>query len=110
MAGEKLFVDYAGQTVPITNPKSGQVRQAQIFVGVLGCSNYTYAEATWTQGLEDWIASHVRCFEFMGGVPRVVVPDNLKSGVSKACFYEPKSTRPIMNWLCIMASRFFPHE
>ena len=90
MAGEKLFVDYAGQTVPITNPKSGQVRQAQIFVGVLGCSNYTYAEATWTQGLEDWIASHVRCFEFMGGVPRVVVPDNLKSGVSKACFYEPE--------------------
>ena len=68
-AGEKLFVDYAGQTVEVIDPATGEVRQAQIFVAVLGASNYTYAEATWTQGLADWIGSHVRAFEFLGGVP-----------------------------------------
>lgn len=88
-AGEKLFVDYAGQTIPVTDRKTGEVRQAQVFVGVLGASSYTYAEATWTQGLSDWIGSHVRAFGFFGGVPEVVVPDNLKSGISKVCFYEP---------------------
>jgi transposase len=88
-AGEKLFVDYAGQTVPVYDLHSNQMRQAQIFVAVLGASNYTYAEATWSQSLPDWIASHSRAFFFFGGVPQVVVPDNLKSAVSKACFYEP---------------------
>lgn len=88
-AGEKMFVDYAGQTVPVYDLHTNQMREAQIFVAVLGASNYTYAEATWTQTLADWIGSHGRAFAFFGGVPRLVVPDNLKSGVSKACFYEP---------------------
>jgi len=88
-AGEKLFVDYAGQTVPVMDRFTGEIREAQIFVAVLGASNYTYAEATWTQGLPDWIGSHQRCFQYLGGVPEIVVPDNLRSGVSKAHRYEP---------------------
>ena len=88
-AGEKLFVDYAGQTVGIINQHTGEVREAQIFVAVLGASNYTYAEATWTQNLADWVGSHQRTFDFLGGVPEIVVPDNLKSGVHKAHRYEP---------------------
>jgi transposase len=88
-AGEKLFVDYAGQTVPVVDRLSGEVRAAQIFVAVLGASNYTYAEATWTQGLPDWIGSHQRCFRYLDGVPEIVVPDNLRSGVTKAHRYEP---------------------
>ncbi len=88
-AGEKLFVDYAGQTVPVVDRLTGELRQAQIFVAVLGASNYTYAEATWTQGLADWIGSHQRTFTFLGGVPELVVPDNLRSGVTKAHRYEP---------------------
>jgi len=88
-AGEKLFVDYAGRTVPVQNPVSGEISQAQLFVAVLGASSYTFAEATWTQGLGDWIGSHMRAFEFFGGVTEIVVPDNLKSGVTKACRYEP---------------------
>ena len=88
-AGEKLFVDYCGPTIPIVNPRTGESRTAQVFVAVMGASNYTYAEATLSQGLEDWIMSHVRCFEFLGGVPELIIPDNLKSGVTKACRYEP---------------------
>lgn len=88
-AGEKLFVDYAGQTVDIVDAFTGEVRKAQIFVAVLGASNYTYAEATLSQQLEDWIGSHVRAFQYFGGVPEAVVPDNLRSGVSKTCRYEP---------------------
>lgn len=88
-AGEKLFVDYAGQTVEVVDSETGEVSKAQIFVAVLGAGSYTYAEATASQGLEDWIGSHVRAFFFYGGVPEAVVPDNLKSGVSKACRYEP---------------------
>lgn len=87
--GEKLFVDYAGQTIPIIDGATGEIRQAQLFVAVLGASNYTYAEATWTQQLPDWIGSHVRTFEFLGGVPEILVPDNLKSGVRNASFYDP---------------------
>lgn len=89
-AGEVLFVDYAGQTVPIVNGTTGEVRFAQIFVAVMGASNYTYAEATETQTLPDWLMSHVRTFNFLGGLPKVVVPDNLRSGVSKACRYDPE--------------------
>jgi len=89
LAGEKLFVDYAGPTVPIVNPVTGEIREAQIFVAVLGASNYTYAEATWTQGLPDWIGAHTRAFSFFGGVPALVVPDNTRSAVNKACRYEP---------------------
>ena len=88
-AGEKLFVDYAGMRAQVINPSTGEVREANIFVAALGASNYTYAEATWTQGLEDWIGAHVRCFTYFGGVPEVVVPDNLRAGVSKAHRYEP---------------------
>ncbi len=89
-AGEKLFVDYAGQTVPIVSHKTGEIRIAQIFVAVLGASNYTFCEATWSQKLPDWINSHVRAFNFIGGVPAMVVPDNLKSAVTKACRYDPE--------------------
>ena len=89
-AGEKLFVDYAGQTVPVQDRQTREIRPAQIFVAVLGASNYTYAEATWTQTLPDWTGSHVRAFAFLGGVPAIIVPDNLRSGVTKACRYEPE--------------------
>jgi transposase len=88
-AGDKLFVDYAGHTMPINDPRTGEVSETQIFVGVLGASNYTFAEATLTQNLSDWIGSHIRCFAFLGGVPRLVVPDNLRSGVTSPCRYEP---------------------
>jgi len=92
-AGEKLFVDYAGQTVPLIDRQTGEVREAQIFVAVLGASNYTYAEAFWTQGLPEWIAAHVHAFQFFGGVPTLVIPDNLKSGVTLAHRYEPETNR-----------------
>lgn len=88
-AGEKLFVDYAGQTVPIQDPLTGQIKPAQIFVATLGASNYTFAEATLNQDLFSWIQSHVRAFEFFGGVPQILIPDNLKSGVTHPCRYEP---------------------
>lgn len=88
-AGEKLFVDYAGHRVPVTDRHTGEVMEAQIFVAVLGASNYTYAEATWDQSLSSWIGSHIRAFEYFGGAPEMVVPDNLLSEVTKACRYEP---------------------
>jgi transposase len=87
--GDKLFVDYAGYTVGVTDRSTGEMRTAQIFVAVLGASNLSFAEATWTQGAPDWLGSHVRALQFIGGVPRAVVPDNLKSGVTKAHRYEP---------------------
>jgi len=89
-AGEKTFVDYCGQTVPVADRESGKERQAQIFVAVLGASNYTYAEATWTQGIEDWVTSHIRAFEYFGGVTELVIQDNLRSGVTTPCRYEPE--------------------
>jgi transposase len=88
-AGEKMFVDYAGQTIPVIEAETGKVRQAQIFVAVLGASNYTFSEASWDQGLASWTGSHIHAFEYFEGVPEIVVPDNLKSGVSKTCRYEP---------------------
>ena len=88
-AGEKLFVDYAGQTVPIICRTTGEITQAQIFLAVLGASNYTYAEATPAQDLPFWIKSHVHAFEFFQGVSEILVPDNLKSGVKSPCRYEP---------------------
>ena len=93
VAGDKLFVDYSGKRVGIVDPVTGVVREAEIFVGVLGASNYTYAEATFTQSLPDWIGAHVRMFRFLGGVPRLLVPDNLKSGVNKPSFYDPEINR-----------------
>lgn len=91
-AGEKLFIDYSGTTVPIIDAATGEIRGAQIFVAVLGASSYTYAEASLSQQLPDWIASHVRCFEFMGCVAALLVPDNLKSAIKLACRYEPECT------------------
>jgi transposase len=93
VAGERLFVDYAGTTLAVINASSGEAMTAQLFVAVLGASSYTYAEATWTQGLSDWIGSHTRSFAFIGGVPSMVVSDNLRSGITKACFYEPEVNR-----------------
>ena len=88
-AGEKLFIDYAGQTVSIVDPKTGEITEAQIFVATLGASNYTFAEASLSQDLASWIKSHVHAFEFFGGVAQILVPDNLKSGVTHPCRYEP---------------------
>jgi len=92
-AGEKLFIDYCGPTVGIVDQRTGEIRQAQVFVAVLGASSYTYAEATWSQALPDWIGSHQRAFAFFGGVPELLVPDNLKSAVSKPSRYEPEPNR-----------------
>jgi transposase len=89
-AGDKTYVDHAGPTIPVVDPESGELRQASIFVAVLGASSYTYAEATWTRDLYDWIGSHVRTFEFFGGCTAAVVPDNWRTAVSKACWYEPE--------------------
>src|SRR5208337_5135845 len=93
VAGDKVFVDYSGKRIAIVDPGTGVVHDAEIFVGVLGASSYTYAEATFTQTLPDWIGAHVRMFRFFGGVPRLLVPDNLKSGVHKASFYDPEINR-----------------
>jgi transposase len=89
-AGEKLFVDYCGPTVPIVNPDTGEIREAQIFVATWGASNYTFAKASWTQNKVDWIDAHVSAFGFFGGVPDVIVPDQLKSAVTQHCRYEPQ--------------------
>jgi transposase len=88
-AGEKLFVDYCGPTMAIVNPDTGEFRQAQIFVAVLGASNYTFACASWSQKQADWLHAHVKAFEYFGGVPELVVPDNLKSAVRKVHRYDP---------------------
>jgi transposase len=92
-AGETLCVDYAGQTMPVVHARTGEVREAAIFIAVLGASNYTFAEATWSQSLPDWIGSPVRAFAALGGVPQVVVPDKLKAAVSRAHRYEPTLNR-----------------
>ena len=88
-AGERLFVDYAGMTMPVNDPVGGEPFYAQIFVAALGASHYLYTEATRTQQIPDWIDSHLRTFERLGGVPEILSPDNLKSGVTRACRYEP---------------------
>jgi transposase len=88
-AGEKLFVDYAGQTMEITDPETGEIREAQIFVATLGASNYTFTEAILCQDLASWIQSHVRAFEFFQGVTEILTPDNLRDAVTRSCRYEP---------------------
>ena len=93
-AGDKLFVDYAGDGVPVVIDRlTGERRSAQIFVAVLGASSFTYAQATWTQALADWISGHVGAFEAIGGVPALLVPDNTKVAVIKACLYDPQINR-----------------
>jgi transposase len=94
VAGDKLFVDYAGDGVAVVIDRlTGEVRHAQIFVAVLGASSFTYARAAWTQGLADWIGGHVGAFEAIGGVPALLVPDNTKTAVIKACLYDPQINR-----------------
>lgn len=89
VAGEKSFVDYC-DGLELVDPTTGEITKTQLFVGCLGASSYTFAEATLTQTLPDWLSSHVRMYEFFGGVTEITVPDNLKSGVNKPCFYEPE--------------------
>jgi len=88
-AGEKLFVDYAGQTMEITDPGTGEIREVQIFVATLGASSYTFAEATLSQNLPSWVQSHIHAFEFFHGAPEILVPDNLRAAVTRSCRYEP---------------------
>src|SRR5450631_2599015 len=93
-AGERLFVDYAGDGVPVVVDRlTGEIRTAQVFVAVLGASSFTFAHAGWTQALQDWIDAHVRAFEAIGGVPELVVPDNAKTAIVKASFYDPQVNR-----------------
>ena len=93
VAGEKLFVDFAGRTGEVVDGLTGEVIPVQIFVAVLGASSFTYAEAVWSQKLPDWIAAHIHAFAFFGGVARQTVSDNLKAGITKACFHEPMVNR-----------------
>jgi transposase len=99
-AGEKLFVDYSGAKPSIVDPHTGEVRDVELFVAVLGASSYTYAEATLTQSSRDWIRSHENAFAFFGGATELVVPDQLKSGVTKPCRYEPGVQRTYEELLC----------
>ena len=93
-AGERLFVDYAGDGVPVVVDRlTGEIRKAQIFVAVLGESSFTFACAAWSQTLADWIDAHVQAFEAIGGAPHLVVPDNTKTAVIKACLYDPQVNR-----------------
>jgi transposase len=93
VAGDKMFVDYSGKKPHLVSPSTGEVKEVELFVAVLGASNYTYAEATYTQQVPDFIGSHIRALAFFGGVPRITVPDNLKTGVTKVCRYEPTLQR-----------------
>ncbi|PKU21494.1 IS21 family transposase [Telmatospirillum siberiense] len=92
-AGDKVFVDYSGKKITVIDPTTGEVKTAELFVAVLGASNYTYAEATWSQKLPDWIGAHVRMFGHFGKVTRLIIPDNLKSGVHRPSFYDPEANQ-----------------
>ena len=106
--GDKLFVDCAGDAGPvIVDRLTGQVRPEQIFVAVLGASNFTYAEASWTQGLADWIGAHTRAFAAIGGVPQLLVPDNAKVDGHKPCLYEPTLTGLTRRWPRTTARRSY---
>jgi len=88
-AGEKLFIDYAGLTIPYVSQETGEEQKAYVFVATMGASSYTYAEAQESQAMKCWIGGHVRAFEFFGGVPEILVPDNTKTGITSPCRYEP---------------------
>ena len=88
--GEKLFVDFSGDGIPWIDPLTGEEREAQLFVAALGASNYTYAEATQSQDLKDWITAHVHAYEFIAGVPRLTVPDQTRTAIGKPCRYDPE--------------------
>ena len=106
-AGEKVFIDHCGPTMPVIDRRTGEQRQAQIFVAVLGASSYTYAEATWTQGLEDWIASNTRMLEFFDGVPELLIPDNLRSASTK-CRYEPQVNETYLEFARLYTTAVLP--
>jgi transposase len=93
IAGERLFVDFAGHTMEVIDVATGEIQRAEIFVAVLGASSFIYAEATASRPLADWIGAHVNALTALGGVPRQIVSDNLKAGITKACFYEPMVNR-----------------
>jgi transposase len=103
-AGERMFVDYAGQTVELVDGRTGEISRAQVSVAVIGASSYLYAEASWTQTLPDWIGSHVRALAFMSGVSAQLVPDNPKVGVDRANWSSQGSIIPISSWRPIMAA------
>ncbi len=107
-AGERVFVDFAGHSMEVIDGATGEVRRAEIFVAVLGASNYTFAEATWTQSLPDWIAAHVDMLTFIGGVPRQIVSDNLRAGITRACFYEPLVNRTYADMASHYATAIIP--
>ena len=92
-AGEKLFVDYSGKTMPIYNPDTGEVKEAEIFVAAFGASSFTYAEASYSQNSASWIASHVNALGYFGGSPAIIVPDNLRAATTLACRYDPELNR-----------------
>jgi len=89
-AGERMFVDFSGDKASYVDPDTGEVVEADVFVAVLGCSGMLYAEATRGQDLDSWVGAHVHAWEAFGGVAEVTVPDNLKAGVTKACWYDPE--------------------
>ena len=93
IAGERVFVDFAGQTMEVIDGATGEILRAEVFVASLGASSYTYAEACWSQSLPDWIAAHVNMMAFFGGVTQQIVCDNLRAGITRACFYEPLVNR-----------------
>ncbi len=97
-AGEKMFVDHAGPTVPVVDRETGQILEASIFVAVLGASNYTFSEAVWKRDLPSWIGSHTRTVEFFRGVATVTIPDNWKTGVKDPCYYEPDLNPTYRDW------------
>jgi len=107
-AGERLFVDFAGSTMAVTEGASGEVRQAAIFVAVLGASSFTFACAVWSQALPDWVGAHVRAFGYFGGVARQLVSDNLKAGVTRACFHEPAVNRTYTEMAAHYATSVLP--
>jgi transposase len=112
-AGEKCFVDYSGNKIPIVDLRTGEIQMAEVFVGVLGASSYTFAHASLSQDLPSWLNSHVKMFEFFGGVTELTIPDNLKSGVTKTCRYDPELNRSYQDLAdhygtCVMPAR--PHH
>jgi transposase len=89
VAGDKLFVDFSGLKVPWLHLPSGEIQEASIFVAVLGASNMTFVQAVANESLPSWISAHVDAFAFFEGAPQAIVPDNLRSGVARACRYDP---------------------
>ncbi len=107
-AGERLFVDFAGSTMAVVEGADGEERQAEIFVAVLGASSFTFACAVWSQALPDWVGAHVRAFGYFGGVARQLVSDNLKAGVTRACFHEPEVNRTYTEMAAHYATSVLP--